>query len=375
MTQNITLHWFLPTSGDSRSIVGGGHGAGVDYGERRPDLDYLGQVAQAAEINGFDSVLTPTGRWCQDAWLTTAALLAKTTRLKFLVALRPGLIGPTLTAHQALTYQDISGGRLLLNVVVGGEDSEQRAFGDCTTKAQRYAIADESLDVIKQLWASREPVKYVGEHIHVEEAALKALPETTPPVFFGGSSAEGIEVAAKHADIYLTWGERTDDVVAKIDRVRDRAESYGRSLEFGIRLHVIARPTADEAWGEAQRIYDSLDPERIREVQGGLAESQSEGQRRMASLHQGGSAFRAGEDARRLEISPNLWAGIGLVRGGAGTALVGSYDEIAERIDDYRQAGITHFVLSGIPHLEEAYQVGEGVVPALRKLGVTVTNH
>ena len=119
-TADVTLHWFLPTSGDSRSIVGGGHGAVPELGERFPDLDYLTQVARAAEYNGFESMLTPTGRWCQDAWITTAALLSVTERLKFLVALRPGLVGATLTAQQAQTYQEISGNRLLLNVVVGG---------------------------------------------------------------------------------------------------------------------------------------------------------------------------------------------------------------------------------------------------------------
>ena len=373
-SQNVTLHWFLPTSGDSREIVGGGHGAGPESGERPADLDYLTQVARAAEYNGFESVLTPTGRWCQDAWVTTAALLGATTRLKFLVALRPGLIGPTLTAHQALTYQELSGDRLLLNVVVGGEDAEQRAFGDFTTKAERYAIADETLHVTDHLWNSPEPLTFHGKHLSVEEAALRRRPAVSPPVFLGGSSDEGIEVAAKRADVYLTWGEPPEQVAEKIGRVRRRAEFHGRELEYGVRLHVIARPTADEAWREAQRLLDSLDPERVRAAQEGLATSQSEGQRRMTELHGAGSTFDRGQDARTLEIAPNLWAGIGLVRGGAGTALVGSYDEVAERIDDYRRVGVGHVILSGVPHLEETFRVGEGVVPALRARGVTVTN-
>lgn len=374
MTQNITLHWFLPTSGDSRNIVGGGHGAGPERGERPADLEYLSEVAHAAERNGFESVLTPTGRWCQDAWVTTAALLATTSRLKFLVAIRPGLIGPSLTAHQAATYQELSGGRLLLNVVVGGEDSEQRAFGDYTTKAERYGIADETLAVADHLWTSDKPLTFHGKHLSVDDAALKQRPEVVPPVYFGGSSPEGIEVAAKRSDVYLTWGEPPEQVGEKLERVRERASAHGRTLEYGVRLHVIARPTAEEAWSVAQRLFDSLDPERVRTAQEGLATSQSEGQRRMSELHGRGADFAPGQDARTLEVSPNLWAGIGLVRGGAGTALVGSYEEIAERIDDYRAVGVSHFVLSGVPHLEEAYQVGEGVVPAIRARGVTVTN-
>ncbi|MGO1910999.1 MAG: LLM class flavin-dependent oxidoreductase [Mycobacteriaceae bacterium] len=374
MTSDVTLHWFLPTSGDSRGIVGGGHGAGPETGERFPDLDYLTQVARAAEYNGFEAVLTPTGRWCQDAWLSTAALLSATSRLKFLVALRPGLIGATLTAQQAETYQELSKNRLLLNVVVGGEDSEQRAYGDHTTKEQRYAIADETLEVANHLWTSPEPLDYAGEHINVENAALNRRPDVVPPVYFGGSSPAGIEVAAKRAHVYLTWGERPDQVAEKLDRVRERATAHGRELEYGIRLHVIARATSEQAWGEAQALYDSLDPERVRAAQEGLAKSQSEGQRRMSELHNRGGGFAPGQDARTLEISPNLWAGIGLVRGGAGTALVGSYDEVAARIEEFRDAGITHFILSGVPHLEEAYQVGEGVVPALQARGVSVKN-
>lgn len=375
-TSDVTLHWFLPTSGDSRGIVGGGHGAGPELGERFPDIDYLTQVARAAEHNGFEAVLTPTGRWCQDAWITTASLLSATERLKFLVALRPGLIGATLTAQQAETYQELSHNRLLLNVVVGGEDSEQRAYGDHTTKEQRYAIADETLEVAHHLWTDASPLDYGGEHIQVENAALNRRPDVEPPVYFGGSSPAGIEVAAKRADVYLTWGEPPSQASEKLDRVRERAAAHGRAddLEYGIRLHVIARPTSEQAWAEAQALYDSLDPERVAAAQKGLASSQSEGQRRMSELHGRGAAFEPGQDARSLEVSPNLWAGIGLVRGGAGTALVGSYDEVAERITEYREAGISHFILSGVPHLEEAYQVGEGVVPALQARGISVKN-
>lgn len=276
-TADVTLHWFLPTSADSRSIVGGGHGAGPELGERFPDLDYLTQVARAAEYNGFESMLTPTGRWCQDAWITTAALLSVTERLKFLVALRPGLVGATLTAQQAQTYQEISGNRLLLNVVVGGEGTEQRAYGDHTTKAQRYAIADESLQVAHHLWTSPHPLDFAGEHMQVEGAALNRRPEVEPPVFFGGSSPEGIEVAAARADVYLTWGEPPEQVKEKLDRVRARAAEHGRELEFGIRLHVIARLTAEEAWDSARGLIDSLDPERVAAAQTGLAKSQSGG--------------------------------------------------------------------------------------------------
>lgn len=371
----ITLHWFLPTYGDSRAITAGGHGSGFHSASRPADLDYLTQIALAAERNGFEAVLTPTGLWCEDAWITTAALIPRTTRLKFLVAIRPGQVSPTIIAQQAAAFQKFSGNRLLINVVVGGEDHEQRAFADYSSKEERYHRADETLQITDHLWNSAEPLDFNGEHLSVAGAVLKEQPEVCPPVFFGGSSPLGIEIAAKHSDVYLTWGEPAGEVAEKLDRVRAEAARIGREPDYGIRLHIIARETEEEAWAQAQHLLDQLDPEEVARIQAGLARSQSEGQRRMTDLHGRGAAFTRGTDARSLEIAPNLWAGVGLVRGGAGTALVGSYAQVAQAILRYRDIGLNHFVLSGYPHLEETYHVGEGVVPELIKLGVPVRNH
>jgi alkanesulfonate monooxygenase len=359
----MKVHWFLPTYGDGRQLVGGGHGVPVGSADRvRPaTLSYLTQVARTAETLGFEAALTPTGMWCEDAWLTTAMLSQTTERLKFLVAFRPGMLTPTLAAQMAATYQRHSGGRLLLNIVTGGEPTEQRAYGDFLDKDARYARTGEFLHVVRSLWRG-ETVDFAGQHIHVEGASLERVPDPVPPVYFGGSSAAAGEVAAEHVDTYLTWGEPPEQVAEKIAWVRKLAADRGRELRFGIRLHVITRDTSEAAWAEAQRLLDALDPAAIEAVQAGLALSESEGQRRMRQLH-GGSTDR-------LEIAPNLWAGVGLVRGGAGTALVGSHTEVADRIAEYHALGIDEFVLSGHPHLEEAWWVGEGVLPVLRKRGL-----
>jgi alkanesulfonate monooxygenase len=359
----LTFHWFLPTYGDSRYLVGGGHGTAMTAaaGDRPATLDYLGQIVRAAEQLGFVGALAPTGAWCEDAWLTTAMLAARTERLKFLVAFRPGLISPTLAAQMAATFQRHSRGRLLLNVVTGGEDHEQRAYGDFLGKDERYQRTDEFLSVVRGLWRG-ERVTLDGKHLSVAEAQLTSLPDPVPPVYFGGSSAPAIEVAARQVDVYLTWGEPPEAVRRKIARVREAAAREGRTLRFGVRLHVISRDTSAEAWAQAQRLLDALDPATIASVQGGLARSASEGQARMLELHGGRT------DA--LEIYPNLWAGVGLVRGGAGTALVGGHEEVAERIEEYHAIGIDEFVLSGHPHLEEAYWFGEGVLPLLRGRGL-----
>ncbi|KAB1142142.1 LLM class flavin-dependent oxidoreductase [Micromonospora sp. AMSO12t] len=359
----LTFHWFLPTYGDSRDIVGGGHGVpvGTAGGARPATVAYLGQIARTAEQLGFVGALTPTGAWCEDAWLSTAMLTEVTERLKFLVAFRPGLLTPALAAQMASTFQRLSGGRLMVNIVTGGESHEQRAYGDFLDKDARYARTDEFLHIVRALWRG-ETVDHAGEHLRIAQGRLNRLPDPVPPIYFGGSSAAALPVAVRHSDVYLTWGEPPAQVAGKLDRVRALAAEAGRELRFGIRLHVITRDTAEEAWAQARRLLDGIAESDLRAAQAGLRGSESEGQRRMLDLH-GGS--RDG-----LEVAPNLWAGFGLVRGGAGTALVGSHTEVADRIAEYHALGLDEFILSGHPHLEEAYWFGEGVLPILRARGL-----
>ncbi|MDX1891754.1 LLM class flavin-dependent oxidoreductase [Mycolicibacterium sp. 050158] len=367
----VKLHWFLPTYGDSRLIVGGGHGtpAGSAHSDRDASIDYLGSIVRAAESFGFTGALIPTGAWCEDAFITAALLARETTSLAFLVAFRPGLVSPTLSAQMAATFARHAPGRLLLNVVVGGEAHEQRSFGDFLDKDARYERCDEFLDVVRRLWAG-ETVTLDGKHIQVEEAALAIPPNPVPPLYFGGSSKAAGPVAAKHADVYLTWGEPPEAVRTKIEWIRKEAAEEGRAVRFGIRLHTISRDTSEEAWAQAGKFIDALDEETVRNAQAGLSRSQSEGQKRMLALHEASRANGSWNDARSLEIAPNLWAGVGLVRGGAGTALVGSHTEVADRIAEYAAIGIDEFIFSGYPHLEELFWFGEGVVPILRERGL-----
>ncbi|MGW0158124.1 LLM class flavin-dependent oxidoreductase [Mycobacterium sp. NPDC003323] len=367
----VKLHWFLPTYGDSRLIVGGGHGtpAGAAGGDRDASIDYLASIVRAAERFDFTGALIPTGAWCEDAFITASLLARETTSLAFLVAFRPGLISPTLSAQMAATFARHAPGRILLNVVVGGEAHEQRAFGDHLDKDARYHRADEFLDVVRRLWAG-ETVTRRGSYIDVEEAALAVPPNPIPPLYFGGSSQAAGPVAARHADVYLTWGEPPAAVAEKIAWIRALGDQQGRKLRFGIRLHTISRDTSDEAWAQAEKFVAALDDETVAAAQAGLSRSQSEGQRRMLALHEASRANGTWSDARSLEIAPNLWSGVGLVRGGAGTALVGSHTEVAERIAEYAAVGIDEFIFSGYPHLEELYWFGEGVVPLLRRRGL-----
>jgi alkanesulfonate monooxygenase len=367
----IKLHWYLPTHGDGRTLLLAGdnvqtdlqtHSAPARPGHRAPTLDYLVQVARAAEQSGFDAALTPTGTWCDDAWITCAALSQQTKRLRFLVAFRPGAVSPTLAAQQAATFQRHTKGRLLLNIVTGGNDVEQRRFGDDLDKEARYARTDEFLTIVRGAW-SGQPFTFHGEHLWADGATALGVDER-PEIYFGGSSEAALKVAAKHADVYLTWGEPPPQIEPHLEKIRTIAASTPRERELrhGIRLHVIARDTPEQAWTAADALLADADDQTIAEAQGKMTHASAVGQQRMQALH--------GGKRDNLEVYPNLWAGPGLLRGGAGTALVGSHEQVADRIAEYHELGIDEFILSGYPHVEEAYAFGEGVTPVLRERGL-----
>lgn len=343
--------WFLPTHGDGRYL-------GTSHGAREVDLAYLRQVAQAADDLGYYGVLLPTGRSCEDSWVVASALAPLTERLRFLVAVRPGLQTPSVAARMAATLDRISGGRLLINVVTGGDPVELKGDGIFLDHAARYAVTDEFLRIWRAL-LSGETVSREGQHLRVEDGQLFFPPvqRPYPPLWFGGSSGPGIEIAAEQIDTYLTWGEPVADVAAKIAQAREAAARRGRRLRFGIRLHVIVRETAAEAWAAADRLIAHVDDESVAKAQAVFAQMDSVGQQRMSRLHAG--------RRDKLEISPNLWAGVGLVRGGAGTALVGDPETVALRMKEYMALGIDAFILSGYPHLEECYRFAELVFPLL----------
>ncbi|AOY90717.1 alkanesulfonate monooxygenase, FMNH(2)-dependent [Cupriavidus sp. USMAA2-4] len=348
----LDIFWFLPTSGDTRYLGKSGFG-------RAPTNAYLRQIATTAEDLGYDGLLIPTGSFCLDPWVTAASLVPVTRRIKLLVALRTSLGNPTASARQAASLdQALGAGRLLLNVVPGGDATELAADGVFYDHDTRYEAGDEFLTIWRRLLQG-ETVDFDGKHLKVRGARNYHAPTTQPypPLYFGGSSPAAHELAARHVDTYLTWGEPPAAVAEKIADVRRRAARQGRALRFGVRLHVIVRESSAEAWADADRLISHLTDEDIAAAQRNYAGMDSIGQARMAALH--------GGRRDRLVVGPNLWAGVGLVRGGAGTALVGDPQEVAARLKEYVDIGVDTFVLSGYPHLEEAIRFAELVFPLL----------
>lgn len=351
----MKIFWFIPTHGDSRYL-------GTSKGARQVDHAYMKQIAVAVDNLGYEGVLIPTGRSCEDPWLTAASLIDATKKLKFLVALRPGVTTPALAARMAATFDRLSGGRVLLNLVTGGDEQELKGDGVYEDHETRYKTATEYTTIWREILQrshTGESFTFHGERLSVDDAKLLYPPvqEPHPPLWFGGSSDAAIELATDQVDTYLTWGEPPAAVKEKIENVRAKAEAKGRKLSYGIRLHVIVRETNEEAWKAAEELIQYVDDATIAAAQAKFKQMDSVGQRRMAELHNG--------DRSKLEVSPNLWAGVGLVRGGAGTALVGDPETVAARIQEYADLGIDTFIFSGYPHLEESIRFAELVFPLL----------
>jgi alkanesulfonate monooxygenase len=344
----VDFGWFLPTMGDSE-VIG--------PPTRQASLEYLVQVAEAAENTGFSFALVPVGTTCQDAWLASAIVAGRTKSLRFLVAMRPGFIAPTVAAKMSNTLDQLTGGRVLINVVTGGFPAELAADGDFTDHDERYARTQEFMQVVRKAWTEEKRWDHEGKYYRIEGGNVFPRPyqQPYPPFYFGGASEAARKVGAEDADVYLLWGEPLPMVRERIADMKDRAAAVGRNLRFGLRIHVLVRETEEEAWADADDLIAHI-PEGFQQMmERHKTRVDSEGEKRQMQLREG-----KGED---LVLGPNLWAGIGKARLGVGTALVGSGENVAARLREYVDEGIDTFILSGYPHLEEAQRFGKYVMP------------
>ncbi|WP_318216690.1 LLM class flavin-dependent oxidoreductase [Streptomyces sp. SCL15-6] len=332
-------------------------------GRRPVDLAYLQQLAGTVERLGFSGALLATDLY--DVWPLGSALAAATSpRFQPLLAVHPGLISPTLLAKMALTFDTLFGPRLRFNVV-NGSTKTLREYGLDVEHDERYELSAEYWSIVKRLTAG-EVFDHKGRFYDLKNAGgsfgdLGPARRPHVPLWFGGSSAPGIEMAAEHVDVYLTWGEPPHLLKEKLDRVRERAAAHGRTLRIGLRLHLIVRDTEDEAWAAADRLLDVTSEATYARQLGDRAGEDGVGWQRQLRQHGG----RVPAMARELEVYPNLWPGMSLFRPGPGTAVVGSTAQVVQRLKEYEDLGVDTFILSANPLLEEAYRVAETVLPAL----------
>ncbi|QVM94531.1 LLM class flavin-dependent oxidoreductase [Pseudomonas sp. SORT22] len=326
-------------------------------------IDYIAQVAKAAELAGFEGALLPTG---PEPWIAAAALARETRRLRFLIAFQATWTLPAYAAQQAAILQHLSHGRLDWNIITGGNPASQRAQGDFLDHDQRYKRTGEFLDIIQGLW-SNERFSYDGDIYRLENGALPPHlgNERKPGVYFSGFSEPALEVAARHADVYLNWAEPVEQLKPHIERVRELADKQGRTVRFGLRVDLFARETEDAAWRDLRRQFDKLEGKPSAVSTAFTSASDSVGGARQTAYHQNIQRF---DD---LIIGANLWAGFAKAKPGPTVGLVGSHENIAERLAEYRDAGFSTFILAGNPHLEEALRIGQEVLPLVRQAPLT----
>lgn len=325
-------------------------------------IDYIAQVAKAAELAGFEGALLPTG---PEPWIAAAALARETRRLRFLIAFQATWTLPAYAAQQAAILQHLSHGRLDWNIITGGNPASQRAQGDFLDHDQRYQRTGEFLDIIQGLW-SNERFSYNGNIYRLENGALPPHlgNERKPGVYFSGFSDPALDVAARHADVYLNWAEPVEQLKPHIERVRELADKQGRTVRFGLRVDLFARETEEAAWRDLRRQFDKLEGKPSAVSTAFTSASDSVGGARQTAYHQNIQRF---DD---LIIGPNLWAGFAKAKPGPTVGLVGSHENIAERLAEYRDAGFSTFILAGNPHLEEALRIGQEVLPLVRQAPV-----
>jgi alkanesulfonate monooxygenase len=346
--------WPPGDNAQRKSALAGGGADGFSY------VDYLTQIAQAAEISGFQGGLIPSFPMTDEPWVISAFLARDTKTFRFMIPFQPGFLNPVTAARMTASLQRATGGRALYNVITGGGGPQQLWWGDPVAHDDRYGRTTEFLDVLRGIWKGG-PFTYRGRFYQVEGGGLSfpLTEEEYPEIYFSGSSDAALASASKHADFYLSWLEPFDQLRDKFDRVKERTAALGRKIRCAVRVDIVARPTEEEAWDEVRTGFDRIDKATLERFNRGGSES-------IGAARQSRNRPATITSYKDLIVEPNVWSGLGLLRGGQTNGIVGSYEQVAERLDQLVELGADAFILASTPHLEEAYRVGEEVLPLVR---------
>ncbi|MFF8802339.1 MULTISPECIES: LLM class flavin-dependent oxidoreductase [unclassified Methylobacterium] len=337
------------------------HEVSETHAARGPAIepDYLRLLAQAHERGGFDRVLVAAYSTSPDPLLIAAEIAAATQRIGLMIAHRTGFTAPTIAARQFATLDLLTGGRVAIHAISGGDDRDLARDGDHLTKDERYARTREFLDILRLAWTSDAPFDYAGSHYRIEAGFSEVKPVGAIPVYFGGASPAALAVAGRHADTYALWGETYAQVRELIGRVQAAAAPHGRSPRFSLSLRPILAETEERAWARAEAILAETRRLRTARGLGSAAAPQNEGSRRLLA---------AAAEGRRLD--KRLYTAIAAETGAAGnsTALVGTPEQVADALLDYHDLGVRTFLIRGFDPLEDAIQYGRALLPAFKSL-------
>jgi alkanesulfonate monooxygenase len=347
--RTLEFGWFLPTRGDTDN-----------YGEplKIPaSFEMFERVAVAAEAAGFEYMLVPVGHQCWDAWMTGALMIGRTKSMRMLVAARPSYINPVLLAKMISTCDQLSGGRISVNLIAGQSEAENVAEGVRWSKEQRYEIMDEEVTILKALWTQQGTTDFAGKYYTLKKAELtpKPLQKPYPKFYLGGGSGQAWEISAKHADVHLFWGDTVEQIVDNMKVLRGMAAKHGREndLGFGMRLQIVCREDEKDAWDAADGLVRHVTKER---------------QEYIRTYYAGSVANQRVQELARTKgdlIAPNLWSGLSKARPGAGIAIVGNPEQCADTLQQFIDIGCHSFCLSGYLHDAECERFDRLVRPIL----------
>ncbi|MCB1741947.1 MAG: LLM class flavin-dependent oxidoreductase [Gammaproteobacteria bacterium] len=353
---DLTFGWFLPTSGDSTCL-------GDPEARIVQSRALFDEIVDVVDRGGFKYLLMPVNATCWEATVTASYYAARTRNVAPLIALRSGYCNPTLSAKMYATLDQLSGGRLCVNLIAGINDDDTQADGLHDSKQVRYEKMDEEVQIMKRLWSSNEPIGFEGKHYRVNQVIEpKPLQQPHPPFFLGGGSAQAQEISARHSTVHLFWGDRPETIAEKIQHMRGLAAAHGRehALRFGMRLQIICASTEKAAWDEAHRLIAGATRFNLANMRTG--QDAAAGIRRTSEANQRVWQLLE-ESGEEMKIHPHLWTGISTVRAGAGIAVVGTPAQIASTLDEFVEAGCSSFCLSGYPHAKAAETFSREVLP------------
>ncbi|HEX5614380.1 MAG TPA: LLM class flavin-dependent oxidoreductase [Acidimicrobiia bacterium] len=343
----VEVSWFAALCDDDYELLG------VVDPALQSSFAHCADIARTAERAGFDNLLLPSGYALGiDAVAFAGGVAPMLERMRLLVAVRCGEVWPPQLARQLATLDQMSGGRLTVNVI----SSEMP--GESLDSTARYARTLEVMEMLRDLLGGR-PVEHHGDwyDLTVDPPRVTTVAGRCPPLYFGGLSEDAREVAARAADVYLMWPDTEAVVAETVADLRTRAARHGRALRFGYRVHVVVRETEAEARAAAARLVSALDDAVGAEIRSRSLDSTSTGVRRQAELRDAATPDGYVED--------HLWTGIGRARSGCGAAIVGDPDQVRAKLERYVELGIDAFILSGYPHAEECERFGRLVLPHL----------